>query len=100
MVQEKKASFHAKLPNEDQWHEVYKKLGAEIKIRHYSPKTLKAYSIWTRKFQHFMKNKAPDLLTFEDVKGFLTSLAVDKRIRIVTKIGVQRVVIFFATLPR
>ncbi|WP_232366995.1 integron integrase [Desulfocicer vacuolatum] len=77
---EKKASFHAKLPNEDQWHEVYKKLGAEIKIRHYSPKTHKAYSIWTRKFQHFMKNKAPDLLTVEDVKAFLTSLAVESKV--------------------
>jgi len=55
------------------------KLGDEIKVRHYSPKTLKTYSNWTRKFQHYIKNKQPELLPAEDVKLFLTVLAVEFR---------------------
>ncbi|MFK5953081.1 MAG: phage integrase N-terminal SAM-like domain-containing protein [Desulfobacterium sp.] len=47
-----------------------------MKIRHYSPKTLKAYSNWTRKFQSYVKNKPQAQLTVEDVKLFLTFLAV------------------------
>ena len=29
----------------------------EIKTRHYSPKTLKSYALWVRKFQFFTKDK-------------------------------------------
>jgi hypothetical protein len=32
------------------WHAAYKQLSNEIKVRHYSPKTLKSYSIWVRRF--------------------------------------------------
>ena len=38
------------LTNAD-WTSVYNDLDAEIKIRHYSPKTLKAYRGWVRQFQ-------------------------------------------------
>ena len=32
-------------------------LFAEIKVRHYSPKTLRSYSIRVKQFQSFTKNK-------------------------------------------
>ena len=54
------------------WQAVYKQLSNEIKVRHYSPKTLKSYSIWVRKLQYFTKSKYPDLLSSKDVKDFLT----------------------------
>lgn len=63
-----------------QWGSVYSKLSDEIKVRHYSPKTLKAYSTWTRKFQGFIKNKDLDAILVEDVKDFLTFLAVEKKV--------------------
>lgn len=62
------------------WKPVYEKLSNEIKVRHYSPKTYKAYSTWVRKFQHYVKAKPPETLTAEDVKKFLTHLAVDQHI--------------------
>ncbi|MBW2165590.1 MAG: integron integrase [Deltaproteobacteria bacterium] len=47
-------------------------------MRHYSPKTLKTYSGWTRKFQIYTKSKDPHLVSVDDVKAFLTWLAVDQ----------------------
>jgi integron integrase len=52
----------------------------EIKMRHYSPKTLKAYTLWTHKIRAFLKNKDPDALSTDDVKTFLTHLAVDQHV--------------------
>ncbi len=62
------------------WKAVYTKLSDEIKVRHYSPKTLKAYSTWTRKFQNYVKGKQPEQVTVDDVKAFLTFLAVERKV--------------------
>ena len=62
------------------WTSVYNDLDAEIKIRHYSPKTLKAYRGWVRQFQNFTKSKDAKLLSNTDVKDFLTFLAVKRKV--------------------
>ena len=62
------------------WTSVYDKLNDEIKIRRYSPKTLRAYKGWTRQFQGFTKSKDPQLLSAADVKDFLTFLAVKRKV--------------------
>jgi len=49
-------------------------------IRHYSPKTLQAYRSWIRNFQAFTLSKSPELLDMDDVKNFLTLLAVKKKV--------------------
>lgn len=59
-----------------EWDEVMEKMANEIKVRHYSRKTLKTYAHWSRQFQRFLKNKLPQELTTEDVKEYLTWLAV------------------------
>jgi integron integrase len=59
-----------------EWDEAIGKLADEIKVRHYSRKTLQTYAKWSRSFQHFLKNKPPQELTTDDVKGYLTFLAV------------------------
>jgi integron integrase len=62
------------------WQGVYTGLEEAIKVRHYSAKTLKSYRAWTRKFHAFVQNRAPNTLTTEDVKAFLTFLAVEKQV--------------------
>jgi site-specific recombinase XerD len=62
------------------WVWVYDQLDSAIKVRHYSPKTLEAYKHWTQKFQTFTKSKDPQSVSTEDVKNFLSFLAVDKNI--------------------
>ncbi len=58
------------------WDKIIDNLAAEIKTRHYSRKTLKAYADWSRKFQGYLRNKPPDALSSADVKAYLTYLAV------------------------
>ncbi len=58
------------------WDKVISDLSNEIKTRHYSRKTLKAYAEWIRKFQGFLQDKLPEELSDTDVKAYLTYLAV------------------------
>lgn len=62
------------------WVSVYNALSEEISLRHYSPKTLKAYRQWIRQFQGFLKSKDPAALNQQDVKSFLSFLAVEKAV--------------------
>jgi len=48
-------------------------------LRHYSPKTLKSYLFYTQKFRGFMVNKDPSLLDTQDIKNYLTDMAVNKQ---------------------
>lgn len=59
-----------------EWDGLLEALAAEIKVRHYSRKTLKTYAHWSRQFQRFLKNKPPRELSTADVKEYLTHLAV------------------------
>lgn len=63
-----------------EWDHAIEKLAAEIKIRHYSRKTLKAYADWGRKFQRYLRGKPPHELSSIDVKEYLTYLAVQSRV--------------------
>ncbi|MFH1075311.1 MAG: phage integrase N-terminal SAM-like domain-containing protein [Pseudomonadota bacterium] len=49
-----------------EWDKIIDNLAAEIKIRRYSRKTLKAYADWSRKFQSYLRNKPPDELSATD----------------------------------
>ncbi|MFA5924480.1 MAG: integron integrase [Methylococcaceae bacterium] len=62
------------------WVFVFDRLLNEIKIRHYSPKTLKAYRGWTRQFQSFTKSKDYSLLSQQDVVDFLSFLVVKQQV--------------------
>ena len=62
------------------WPELYDRLAAAIQVRHYSAKTLKSYRSWARTLQGFTRNKPPAALTVDDVKSFLTHLAVDRHV--------------------
>lgn len=63
-----------------EWDAVIDKLAGEIKTRHYSRKTLKAYADWSRKFQIYLKHKPPEGLSASDVKAYLTYLAVRRTV--------------------
>ncbi len=79
LVMEEPGLFDADGEN-NPWDVSIKNLKNEIQTRHYSKKTLKAYSLWAEKLRYFAKDKVPDTLTIEDVKDFLTFLAVKKKV--------------------
>lgn len=62
------------------WEAIYEQLKNAIKVRHYSNKTWQAYRYWLQQFQTFTKSKDAGLLGMDDVKGFLSHLAVNKQI--------------------
>jgi integron integrase len=64
----------------DQWHKAIADLAAEIKVRHYSPKTLKSYSVWVRKFQFFTRNKELLAVSPAEVKEYMKFLAVTQKV--------------------
>ena len=62
------------------WDSIITLLADEIKARHYSRKTLQHYANWTRKFQSYLAHKDPAGLSPQDVKSYLTYLAVDCKV--------------------
>ena len=53
---------------------------AEIRIRHYSPKTEKAYVGWIRRFVLFHDKQHPRDLGADEITRYLTYLAKDRRV--------------------
>jgi len=78
-----------------EWDVVLADMAAEIKVRHYSRKTLKTYANWSRQFQKFLKNKPPLGLTGDDVKAYLTHLAVKCRVASTTQNQAFNSLLFF-----
>jgi len=66
-------------PGSSPWDAVIVRIKEEVKVRQYSSKTFDAYAGWVRQFAGFAK-KPPDCIVMQDVKDFLTHLAVDARV--------------------
>jgi len=66
-------------PGSSPWDAVIVRIKEEVKVRQYSPKTFDAYAGWVRQFAGFA-GKPPDGIVMQDVKNFLTHLAVDERV--------------------
>jgi integron integrase len=62
------------------WEGQYAELQSQIRCRNYSDRTLAAYRHWVRKLQSFTRSRDPALLDTEDVKAFLSDLAVTERV--------------------
>ncbi len=77
------------------WKSEYAKLADEIQVRHYSKKTLKTYRGWMQKFQTFTRSKPTDLLSTDDVKEFLTFLAVTQKVSATTQNQAFNALLFF-----
>lgn len=77
-VRDKKASPTATTGAD--WTELYDDLSSAVQVRHYSLKTLRSYRSWIRQFQTFVKSKEASLIVVDDVKAFLTWLAVERHV--------------------
>lgn len=63
---------------------IFNKIHDIIKIKHYSPKTEKAYNMWIRQFSYFIKKPLNEAET-PDVKNFLSWIAREKRVAAATQ---------------
>lgn len=57
------------------WRVVIERLVSEVKLRHYSAKTLKAYRYWSVGFARWAGDRPPDAMNAAAAKGYLTALA-------------------------
>lgn len=62
------------------WEGVRKRVGEEIRIRHYSRKTMKTYVHWTRTFARYLEIRMPEEVDSADAKAFLEHLALERGI--------------------
>jgi integrase len=62
------------------WDACVERLKEEVRLRQYSPKTLQTYRTWTNTFRGFLAGKGPAQVDSEDVRRFLTDLAVRKQV--------------------
>ncbi len=67
------------------WSAVFKNLNDAIRIRNYSKKTFRTYAAWIDRFACFLKHKSPENIIIEDVKQFLTDLAVKRNVAATTQ---------------
>jgi site-specific recombinase XerD len=58
------------------WQQEYRDLEAAIRLRNYSTRTLEAYRFWLVKFQAFVRSRPTAELGGQEVRGFLSDLAV------------------------
>ena len=77
------------------WNTAFDDLKGLIKIKHYSPKTLKTYTNWLKKFQGFTRNKDIHSLSPSDVKEFLEYLAVKRNVSASTQNQAFNALLFF-----
>jgi hypothetical protein len=77
------------------WRSEYARLTDEIRIRHYSSKTLRTYPGWVKHFQTFTSSKTPAELSPGDVKAFLPSLAVKRKVSSTTQNQAFNSLLFF-----
>lgn len=60
-----------------EWLAVGAEMASQIRLRHYSAKTLKAYRYWARYFARFVGHLPPAAVTDANARDFLTFLAED-----------------------
>jgi len=56
------------------------RLGQELRVRHYSPRTEEAYRGWVRKYIEFHGKRHPRELGSPEIQAFLTHLAVKQKV--------------------
>lgn len=78
-----------------QWQKAISELTAVIKTKHYSAKTLRSYRHWAWKLQTFRKMVEPVSLGTEDVKAFLSWLAVSCKVSASSQNQAFNAILFF-----
>ena len=63
-------------PGPGSWEREYRDLETAIKLRNYSGRTLEAYRFWVARFQAFVRSRPTAQLSNQEVRGFLSSLAI------------------------
>lgn len=75
----------AVITNNTSWNNVIFNMKEEIRLQNKSLQTEKSYIYWAKKFSKYTCYKTPESVNQDDVKAFLTYLAVEKSVAISTQ---------------
>ena len=81
--------------DDEEWDKVLLQLQKEIRIRHYSPRTLKSYLNWNRRFRNFLKSKPVAQVNSQDAKNYLEYMAIHGNIASTTQNQAFNALLFF-----
>lgn len=76
------------------WKQVEEKTRKILQLQHKAYSTEKTYIYWLRCFYSFIKHKSPDELNEENLRDFLTYLAVEKKVAAATQNQALNALIF------
>ncbi len=77
------------------WEQEDRDLEAAVLLRNYSPRTPEAYRFWIAKFQSLVRSRPPAELGIEEVRGFLSELAVRYHVAASTQNQASNTLLFF-----
>jgi site-specific recombinase XerD len=77
-----------------QWSHIVEKMIKVMRLKHLSLNTEKTYTTWSRQFQQFVNGKAPNDLSTDDIRNFLSYLAVERKIAASTQNQALNAVLF------
>jgi integron integrase len=78
-----------------EWNQIIEKMIKVMRLKHLSLNTEKTYTGWNRQFQGFVNGKAPSDLSTDDIRSFLSYLAVERKIAASTQNQALNSVLFF-----
>lgn len=82
-------------PTGQSWLHIYQALDACLALQHLAQNTRRSYAGWLRQFQAFAHSVAPELVSMEHVRAFLTHLAVDRGVAAATQNQAFNALLFF-----
>jgi integron integrase len=78
-----------------QWNQIIEKMIKVMRLKHLSLNTEKTYTGWNKQFQAFINGKSPTDLSTDDIRSFLSYLAVERKIAASTQNQALNSVLFF-----
>ncbi len=69
----------------------------KIRVKHYSIRTEKTYIFWIKSYLHFYSLQHPRVLGAEQIKAFLTHLAVNRKVSASTQNQALSTLLFLYT---
>ncbi len=79
----------------EQWQNSGEEMLRTLRLRHMAQATEKCYMHWLRMFYGFIKPKSPDELTQEDVRDFMSHLAINRKVAASTQNQAFNAIVFF-----
>lgn len=68
------------IPDDQHWDEILNIYQKYVRLRHYSSRTEKSYLGWVKRFRIFLNDLPPSSIKGEDVRRFLSYLAIRERV--------------------